>query len=722
MTLFFLLASMTLSNASLEIRFADESRSFAVESIVNRLDGEARFVNGTADGKGPHLFELVFSQTDATGGVKRAYVRDRNDCRRKKLTVDDGSAVIELGGYDLPGEADAVDVTATVTLPVGENYAEWRLKVANRSVKWGLDKTVYPCLRRIAKPGEADVLLPHAGLGARLMKKFDGNARNLACAWGEYEYPSYFPMMTAYMINGAGLAVYQDDPDARIKKLWANNLDCWFETPVENAGVVGKAAEGPGYVVRTEVFRGDWWKAAAIYRRWALKQKWCAKGRISERADYPKAMSEPSFWICHYWWGAKGFTNFFARIKREAPDVKLGVRWYDWSTPGFGVYPEAFPAKEGVDAAGRGVTDLGYALMPYLNARIWDSMLLSYDYAKKDMCLKPDGTPFVEQWGSKEAKGIHRRRDYGIMCPGQKDWQDLLLRLSERALEETHATALYYDQLGCAAPRGCRNPAHGHPLGGGRWWADGNREIMRRAHALLSPKGFAVTTEGTAECYMDDCDGFLAVTVPTPEDVPFYMAVYSGYTVYFGSRTPTRIEPKKAYPLMAREFVWGYANGSSDDWRGKNVPDANCDAMIQFARARQKYADYLVYGSILGDIKTLDPLPTVTFTAWQDLHSRKHPVDGTMPAVIGAWWRDTAEKTVALLAVNVSEAEQTIRFAVPDGLVATGDAKVADGICADTIAPRTIRAVVFRGNFKTSACKWAHFREMRETREICSFL
>lgn len=688
--------AFVIENDALRIVFGAPESGYAISAIENKAAGNARFVNGTDDGKGPHLFELVFSQFDATGGVKRAYVSDRNACRGRKLTKDGNSAVIELGGYDLPGEPNAVDVTATVTLPPGENYAEWRIKVANRSAKWGLDTTKYPCFRRIVKPGEADVLLPHAGLGARLLRKFDGNARTLACAWGEYEYPSYYPMVTAYMIGDAGLVIHSDDPDARIKKLWANNLDCWFETPVENAGLTGKAADGPGYVVRTEAFRGDWWKAAKIYRRWALKQKWCAKGRISERADYPKTMSEPSLWYCHYWWGAKGFIDFFARIKREAPDVKLGVRWYDWSLPGFGVYPEAFPAKDGVDEAGRGINDLGYTLMPYLNARIWDSILLSYDYAKKDMCLKADGTPFTEQWGSKDAKDRrHRRRDYGIMCPGQEDWQNVLVKMTKCALEDTHATALYYDQLGCAPPRGCRNPAHGHPLGGGRWWADGNREIMRQAHAFLSPKGFAVTTEGTAECYMDDCDGFLAVTAPTPEDVPFYAAVYSGYTIYFGSRTPTRIEPKKAYPLMAREFIWGYANGASDDWRGKGVPGENCDAMLQFARARQKHADYLVFGTILGELKTLDPLPEVAFTAWNDLHHRRYPADGKMPAVIGAWWRDTAAKTVALIAVNVSDGEQAFRFAVPEGLAAAGDTKAADGICSDALPARTIRAYVF---------------------------
>lgn len=674
------LQGASLSNEAMEIRFADASRSFAVESIVNRLDGERRFVRGTADGKGPHLFELVFARVDATGGVERAYLRDRNESRERDLSVSGETAVISLKGYDLPGEPGAVDVEARVTLAAGSPFAEWRIRVANRSATWGLDRTRYPCLRGIVRPGEADVLLPHAGHGARLLRRFDGNARNRVCAWGEYEYPSYYPMMTAYMLDGAGLAVYADDPDARVKTLWANGLDCWFETPVENAGLVGRAADGPGYVVRTEAFRGSWWNAAKAYRRWALRQKWCAKGPIAKRADYPKAMSEPSLWLCSYWFGAESFTNKFNRIRAECPDLKVGVRWYDWSLPGFGVYPEMLPAKKGVAEAGAVVSRLGYTVMPYVNARIWDSVLASFRYAKKDMCRKPDGSPFVEQWGLKGVSGIHRRRDYGIMCPAATDWQGVIRDVVAGTVEATSAGGVYYDQLGCAPPRGCRNPAHGHPLGGGRWWADGNREIMRQAHAALNPRGIAVTTEGTAECYMDSCDGFLAVTVPTVADVPFYAAVYSGYTIYFGTRTAPRMDPAKAFPLMARDFIWGFANGWSDDWSGPDALNANRAAAVRFALARQRFSDFLVFGTLLGELKVEDPLPEVAFGAWEELHNRRNPVEGTMPAVIGAWWRDCDATRLMLLAVNVSGEPRTVRFRVPG----------QEGLAELRLAPRSI--------------------------------
>ncbi len=661
-----LMAAAVLTNAAMEIHFAPADRAFAVERIVNKSVGHAGFVNGAA--KGAHLFRLEFSCVNSTGGVERVFVGDDLPCRAKSLRIENGTALIELKGYDLPGESNVVDVTASVTLQAADTGADWDIDVACRSAKWALAKTIYPCLRGVVKPGEADVLLPHMGLGATLHRNFDGNARKALCAWGEYECPSYFPMITAYMIGEAGLVIFPDDPDARIKKLWVNHRDLWYETPVENAGVVGRAASGPKYKVRTEVYRGDWWQAAKIYRKWAMRQKWCRRGPIITRADYPKTMKEPSIWFSHYWWGASGFIRYFENIHREAPDVKVGVRWYDWSLPGFGIYPEALPAKEGVDEVGEALKRLGYVAMPYINARIWDSILLSYNYAQKDMCMRPDGKPFTEQWGTKGAKGKRRRRDYGIMCPTCPDWQAVMRALASGTVEATSAAGVYYDQLGCAAPRECRNPAHGHPLGGGRWWTDGNREIMRQARQLLNPRGIAITTEGTAEYYMDDCDGFLVVTTPMPDEVPFFPAVYSGYTTYFGTRLASREPFELVFPLMAREFVSGLVNGWSDDWRGNpKVVKKNCDAAIMFARARQKYAEYFVYGSLLGELKALEPLPQVPYMAWSHLHRRKDPITAHLPAVVGTWWRTRGERPKeALIAVNVSDKPQTVRFNFPD--------------------------------------------------------
>jgi hypothetical protein len=122
----------------------------------------------------------------------------------------------------------------------------------------------------VVKSEEADVLMPHKGFGARLHKAYDTQNGEV----GEFGYPGWYPMVAAYMKNGSGLYVAAHDSDASNKSIiFSRGADISFLTPVENAGVIGKAASGPHYPVVVSAFRGDWWKAAHIYRDWAIKQK-----------------------------------------------------------------------------------------------------------------------------------------------------------------------------------------------------------------------------------------------------------------------------------------------------------------------------------------------------------------------------------------------------------------------------------------------------------------
>ena len=705
-----------IENDSLRISFGSDEDGYPVTAIENKLGDGARFVY--ADPLSPSNFwALTLSSFNATGGIDRIAIDNHIPATLKHVERIGDETRFIWEGIDLPGgEKGVLDVTASVTLPSGEAESTWRLTVTNRSAKWALHSTAYPMLKGVVRPSEADVLLPHVGLGARLLRQFDGFSRNQVCCWGEYPYPSYYPMMTAFMVGGQGLMVYAEDPDARMKTLWVNDLDVEFRTPVENAGVVGKAAKGPLYDVKVAAFKGDWWQVAKRYRKWALQQKWTAKGPIVGRKDYPQSMYEPSLWFCKYLYQTKNFSNLFARVHGEAPDVKLGVRWYKWHSGDMDTnFPEFLPARDGVGEVGEYLCGLGYVMMPYINARLWDSKLMSFAYAEKDMCRKEDGGLFTEKWSGKP----YGRHDFGVMCPAAEAWRNLLHRLALESINQTKCNAIYYDQVGCASPRGCRNSAHGHPVGGGSWWADGYRTMFVRAHDVFAPRNIAITTEGTAECYMDVCDGFLATSVPTAEDVPFWTAVYSGYATYFASRfsVSSRFESgvdfERTFPLMAREFVWGIVNCWSDDWRGeKGIDGRKCDAALGFARARQSLMDFLALGSLEAPLETVSALPPVPYTVWEAMHSRKNPKSAELPAVIGAWWRDASRQKMALIGTNVSGETQTFRFKcldsefVPIVWSLPGQSKpkvhsdLRSGLVGVTVSPRTIFCLVYNNKEK----------------------
>src|SRR5690606_36692835 len=60
----------------------------------------------------------------------------------------------------------------------------------------------------------------------------------------------------------------------------------------------GHARTSP-YPVILRVFEGGWYEAARIHREWALKQRWCRKGRLADRQQLPIA-ADLDLWFCRY--------------------------------------------------------------------------------------------------------------------------------------------------------------------------------------------------------------------------------------------------------------------------------------------------------------------------------------------------------------------------------------------------------------------------------------
>ncbi len=73
----------------------------------------------------------------------------------------------------------------------------------------------------------------------------------------------------------------------------------------------GSAQEGISYNQTYDIFlgvmKGDWFDAAKRYRKWALKQKWCAKGKLADRKDIPAKFKKIDILLrTGLWWDPKG--------------------------------------------------------------------------------------------------------------------------------------------------------------------------------------------------------------------------------------------------------------------------------------------------------------------------------------------------------------------------------------------------------------------------------
>ncbi len=533
--------------------------------------------------------------------------------------------------------------------------SRWRIEVKNTSRNWALAETAYPILRQVSASKESDVLRPRPDLGAALDRNRAWTGRDLV-----YGCMAYYPMMCAFMKDGAGLYIAAHDSTARIKALRiSKEHDISFETPVENAGVIGKAAEGPRYDVTIAAFSGDWWSAAKLYRDWALTTPWAAKGPIVTRTDYPKRLAEIPLWI-NIHDGPAGVSNVMTRVRETFPNIDAGIHWHLWQHSPHDVnYPEYFPAQPGTEECFAYCRSIGTEALPYTNGRLWSNTMLSFAYAKPYAITKPDGTPVVEKYGPVTPP-------LSPMCPFTPQWDETLNDFAGRILD-LGASSLFLDQIGACAGQPCYAADHGHPVGGGTWYFEGYQRLLAKTHDRYAAKNAFLTTEGSAEQWMNVIDGYLTVTQRQLNDVPFFHAVYNGYTTYFCSPENHEDDDGSFRAAQTRELLWGQSLG----WYHPLILDkpSKCAIVRELTEFRQAHKDCFAYGTLLGEVKFENEVPEIDITwlgrkpfwAWRmPDYPLSKTIAGKLPGIMGYVWQSAATGKVTVFLANVTDRPQTV--------------------------------------------------------------
>lgn len=691
-----------LANAAMRVVFAGEDNGFACVGIENRLADNARFVHEREET--PGLWRLEFRTpyrevAEGEDGKPQETVildnRSSVESREAKATqtAEGDLLTFTWRGMSLGGEVDVVDVTATVLLRAGRGESEWRLEIANRSRRFGLWEQSYPLLSCVAPRGTADVLLPSGNWGGQLIRSYQGSFNR--------PYPSgACPVQfMAFHLGEAGLYLGAHDPGARSKSLQISaDQDASIVTSAEDMGVPGSQLAAPFPVV-VSVYCGDWWEAARRYRAWASQQAWTAKGWIRDRSDYPQQLADLGFW-----WIMSGRPEQVQPLMLRAAErcsLSLGLHWYNWHEIPFDhSYPEYFPTKPGFAEATRALVSRGQLIMPYINGRLWDEDIPSFAAGLAGACKQPSGKNYTEVYGS--------GRKLAPMCPVTKVWQDKVGDICHRLMHECGVNGIYLDQIGAARPRLCFDSSHGHPLGGGRHWVDAYRAMLEPIKAEAVRMNCALTTENTAEPYMDTIDAFLAWSPRFEVDVPLLPAVYSGYTLYFTSPQDAKDDLLAFALAQGRDFLWGCQLGWNGTWLLEPKHAAKLDFMLQASELRLAAKDFTVYGQLLDEIRPLEPVPAMTVT-WH----RNTAHAATLPSAQGTLWR-SADGRLAALFFNAADEHRELAWElVPGDWGLTGDhwlverlygqgsvpVEFQDGFSLsrrERLAPYEVRALVFR--------------------------
>jgi len=631
-----------LENAALRVVFADADQGFDCTGIENLVADDTRFVR--ARSSSPGLWSLTFkTPADAAGQQEIALLSNRSPAARRRAVTEKRRLEFVWEGLDLPEEPGVVDVRAEISLDTGEDTSAWRIRVTNRSQRFGLEETSYPILNEVVPPGIGDALLPHGNWGGRLLPRHRGR---FAASYPSAGCPL---QMMAFQLGEAGLYLAAHDEAATTKRLSVSaGQDVTFHTLAEQAGVPG-AAGAPAYPVVVAAYRGDWWQAARRYRDWAVRQTWTAKGPIAERDDFPPRLKELGFWMILSGEPTK-VTNNMALAAELFPDLPIGVHWYNWHQIPFDhSYPEYFPTKPGMAEATHAMTANGQTVMPYINARLWDEEIPSFATGFPAAAKQPSGTNYVEIYGSK--------RKLVPMCAATPLWQAKVQDICQRLMDECGVNAIYLDQIGAAKPAPCYDPTHGHPLGGGGHWTTGYRTLLTPIKREAARRNIVLTTENTAEPYMDNIDAYLTWNPREQQDVPLLPAVYSGFTVYFSSPQSAKDSLDAFCAAQARDFLWGCQLGWNGEWILQPAHREKQQFQLELCRCRLAARAFMVDGQLIDELRPLNEVPLMTH-----LWHRTQPHTACLPAIMGTLWRDFSRERLALAVVNSTDTMQT--FAV----------------------------------------------------------
>ncbi len=408
-----------------------------------------------------------------------------------------------------------------------------------------------------------------------------------------------------------------------------------------------------------QLFDGGWYDATLIYRDFVYKYaSWMPAVDQNGRLDTPDWMKQVT-----HWWRVrmKDDEDYVEQILEANKDLEYHspVHLYDWfEIPYDNDYPHYFPAKKAFYTGMKRLQDNGVLVMPYINARLWDTRdrgLEDFEWTKKAYpnCTKDrNGEPFIEIYSSKESDGSSVRNS--IMCPSTALWQEKVTEIVDRLLNEVGVDAVYMDQIAAAQPYPCEDRTHMHRPGGGTWWVESYSNLLDHINRIR-PQEKALSTECTAEPFMKHMQAYLTWLWVHNNQVPAFVAIYSGYVTMFGRNyCYMPFDDDEGQRIMiAQSLTFGEQLGWNDPLLYLQMKHK--DFYKKCVHSRENYADYFYNGTILAPIEFEDDLPPIRTTRCKEA---RYGLVEHSACFFQQWQRRDGKKLLVL--VNAAEEKATL--------------------------------------------------------------
>ena len=612
----------------------------------------------------------------------------RNQATEQTLRTGPAGELIATWKGVLQDKEPVLSVCVTGRMERGSRMSTWRIEVTDVNPKYAVYEVDFPSLTlgQLTPDGKDDLLV-FPSYGYRLIGKPQAYSFVLPLS-AEYPGGAQMQLMAFYAENKSGLYIAAHDgrsyykgfsgspsPDGKTLRLWVTQYPEDRTTP-------GKSYRMP-YDAVLGSFDGTWWTASKIYREWALKQSWCAKGPLEKRKDVST------------WYKDSGVWQLVWASWQDGSDPNKMI--VDGSGP-YGHIPlEDLVEIYKIDYDGLPVTIHLYGWMHRLQGRNADSAFGEYfppslgedrlrGQIKKMHAANMRVVPYIQAWlcsreidwfkqgGSKSAirNEDGRMNDYGQaevqltwMCAYSQGWQDKIVDVCKE-LAGYGVDGIYLDCLSALAPQ-CFDKTHGHPLGGGNYYAEGTRKMMEKVRAEVhkTHPDLAFFGEWYNEVAIGVVDGgFNAIVSPftrNPDGIPMFASVYHDYIMYYANSVhPEEPNEHMVRIIYAHSFIHGAQLGwvPSCGWENlrKAAPFAASLARIRNGPAKK----FLAFGEMVKPPVILNELPSVTTPAWYSGVSKEAI---KFPAVMHSAWK-ASDGTLGLIFINISGNPQKVRYAL----------------------------------------------------------
>ncbi len=533
-------------------------------------------------------------------------------------------------------------LVVTVTINTSGNKADWDMSVTGLGSS-SLQEVDFPYLNILAKGNDYALIPKHSG---QLIKNPKSSGVNETLEYLRWAATMQF---CAYYNDNYGIYFGTHDPKASIKEfiVKANVKDgVKFETkiPIPNKILSGNDWEYSGKF-RLELFEGNWYEAAMIYRKWASAEAEYWPKDTPESIARREAAGNVALWMLmldqkNSISQLRGWMTKFANYM----GVPVGIHWYSWNDIQFDEnYPYFFPAKSGMKGLVNELQQNGnITIMPYINGRLYDQDLPNYLTEGK-------------VWAVKDKDGKEETQPYGgisaVECPTQSGYQDIIVDACKQITDSIQigCDAIYIDQVAYSKGLECFDKDHGHETGGGTAWRSGYNEMFEKAHRGTAKEKF-FTSEGNCDFIADEVDIFLAQRWTIDNLVPAFQAVYSGKLQYFGTKAGWRPNINY-YCQYANSFVNGVQPGR---FYVSTVDLETGPYVRRMGRMRNKLKEYLSFGRMLKPIE-------IDKSGIENITSNWESNSVTISALQSSLWRNRDEDKAMILFANASKTK-TLNF------------------------------------------------------------